>query len=77
MGIVGADHGDVSAFLKRWRTSRVDVDAQGKPCLERQMSVPVEGAVSVLPNGYHHPNAIDWEHAMSEDNVSLLLPRNN
>jgi hypothetical protein len=70
VGIVGVDRKDVSAFLKRWRTSRVDVDAQGKPCWERQMSVLVEGALTVLPNGDNHPNAIDWEHAMSEDNVT-------
>lgn len=28
--------------LKRWRTSRVDVDSKGNPCLERMMNVIVE-----------------------------------
>jgi len=34
-----------SLMLKRWRSSRVDVNAQGKPCVERQMHVMVEGDV--------------------------------
>lgn len=38
VGIVGHSS-DVSNFLKRWRTSRVDVDSRGKPCLERMMTV--------------------------------------
>ncbi len=34
----------VKQMLKRWRTSRVDVDSRGNPCLERMMNVIVEGA---------------------------------
>jgi hypothetical protein len=34
------------------------------------MSVLVEGALSVLPKGDDHLNAIDWEHTMSEDSVT-------
>jgi hypothetical protein len=66
VGIVG-DQKDVSAFLKRWRTSRVDVDARGKPCLERQMSVFGEG-----PLGISDPcdTIIDWDKAMAEESVT-------
>ena len=31
--------------LKRWRTNRVDVDARNKPCVERMMTVLMEGGV--------------------------------
>mmetsp|Transcript_16714 Transcript_16714/g.25249 ORF Transcript_16714/g.25249 Transcript_16714/m.25249 type:complete len:477 (-) Transcript_16714:19-1449(-) len=37
--------GEVSSpkqVLKRWRTSRVDVDSKGNPCLERMMNILVE-----------------------------------
>lgn len=40
--IVGLDKATVGTFLKRWRSTRVDVDAKGKPCLERKMNVLVE-----------------------------------
>jgi len=37
----------VKQVLKRWRTSRVDVDSKGNPCLERKMDVLVEGELPV------------------------------
>jgi hypothetical protein len=64
VGVVG-DKGDVSAFLKRWRTSRVDVDSRGKQCLERQMSIISEGALERDPT-----NEMNWEKTMSEDSVT-------
>ena len=45
VGIMG-DQKDVRRVFKRWRTSRVDVDARGQPCLERMMSVLIEGDLS-------------------------------
>jgi len=37
------DKKSVKQVIKRWRTSRVDVDSQGKPCLERMMRILVDG----------------------------------
>lgn len=39
------DESAVKQILKRWRTSRVDVDSKGVPCLERMMSVVIEGEI--------------------------------
>ena len=33
----------VRQVMKRWRTSRVDDDSKGNPCLERMMHVLAEG----------------------------------
>jgi hypothetical protein len=33
----------VKQMLKRWRTSRVDIDSRGNPCLERMMTILAEG----------------------------------
>jgi len=45
VSILGEEN-DVKRVLKRWRTSRVDVDSAGKPCLERMMTVLTEGKLS-------------------------------
>jgi len=45
VAVVGEEEEDVKRFLKRWRTSRVDVDSAGRPCLERMMTVLMEGAL--------------------------------
>ncbi|KAL7451635.1 hypothetical protein ACHAWC_003460, partial [Mediolabrus comicus] len=50
VAILGDEH-DVKRVLKRWRTSRVDVDGSGKPCLERMMTVLTEGE---LPQHQNH-----------------------
>ncbi|KAL7482380.1 hypothetical protein ACHAW6_008084 [Cyclotella cf. meneghiniana] len=42
VGLIG-DKDGVKEVLKKWRTSRVDVDSKNKPCLERMMNVLVEG----------------------------------
>jgi len=77
VGIVATSSDHVSAFMKRWRTSRVDVDSKGKACLERKMTIIAEG---VLPNGPNSMatdnNGVDWERAMAEDSITtseLLL----
>ncbi len=44
------EESDVKRVLKRWRTSRVDVDSAGKPCLERMMTVLIEGKLSQPQN---------------------------
>jgi hypothetical protein len=56
VGVVG-DQMDVSAFLKRWRTSHMNVDASGKPCLEQQMLVFGEG-----PLGINNPCPMRHNH---------------
>ena len=49
---------DVKRFMKRWRTSRVDVDSTGRPCLERMMTVRTEGE-------------LDQEHIASFDDIDI------
>ena len=49
VGIFGDAHG-AKQVMKLWRTSRVDVDAKGTPCLERRMSVIQEGAIPRVPD---------------------------
>ena len=44
IGLCGDIEG-VKNVLKRWRTNRVDIDARNKPCLERMMTVLMEGGV--------------------------------
>jgi hypothetical protein len=56
----------VQPFLKRWKTSRVDVDSKGKPCLERQMTVLMEGEVLV-----DHMDKIDWDKSNADDQVNV------
>jgi hypothetical protein len=67
VGILGETRGQVSGFLKRWRTSRVDVDSRGKPCYERQMAVAVEGTLPLDDPSI----VIDWDGAMSEESVTI------
>ena len=64
VGIISTSRENVSALLKRWRTSRVDVDSKGKPCYERQMKVVAEGTISSL-------SSLDWDGLISEDNVTI------
>ena len=47
VGLIGDDESSLKQVLKRWRTSRVDVDSKGNPCLERMMDVLVEGALEL------------------------------
>jgi len=46
VGLIGDDESSLKQVLKRWRTSRVDVDSKGNPCLERMMDVLVQGALA-------------------------------
>lgn len=49
VGIMG-DKDGVKNVLKQWRTSRVDVNSKNKPCLERMMTVLMEGVVVGVDN---------------------------
>lgn len=60
--LVGMIGGDVLGVLKHWRTRKVDVDARGKPCFERQMQVLVEGPLS-----RECTDAVDWEALANDD----------
>lgn len=62
IGLVGSRDG-VSTVLKKWRTSRVDIDLQGKRCLERMMTVLNEGEIDCAVD-------LDWEAANLESSVN-------
>jgi hypothetical protein len=64
VGLLG-DRESVSNVLKRWRTSRVDVDSRGKPCLERMMKVIVEGNLDNSPS-----EGIDWDATNADERVT-------
>lgn len=65
VGIVGIN---VSEFIKRWRASRVDVDSKGRPCLERQMTVVVDG-----PLDSTRVEELDWDRLNAEEHFNLSL----
>lgn len=65
VGVVGTS---VSEFMKRWRTSRVDVDSKGRPCLERQMTVIIDGPLdcTIL-------ETIEWEKFQTDEHLNVGL----
>jgi hypothetical protein len=63
VGLLG-DRESISIVLKKWRTTRVDVDSSGKACLERMMSVMLEGNLD------HHPIGIDWDATHADESVN-------
>jgi hypothetical protein len=65
VAVVGDTEG-VQDFMKRWRTSRVDIDSRGKACLERKMKVLHEGTL-----GNQVIDALDWETASADANVNV------
>lgn len=68
VALVG-EESSVRNILKRWRTSRVDVDAKGKPCLERMMTVllesPIEPSKSIDRN--------DWVSLSAESSLGTTF----
>ena len=64
--VFAEEEDDIKRFMRRWRTSRVDVDSTGRPCLERMMTVLTEGE-------------LDQEHIASFDDIeiSALLEGSN
>ena len=60
----------VGAAMKRWRTSRVDVDSRNKPCLERMMRVIREGDVTRIPRDVSND---DDDVTCSEETLQKVL----
>jgi Protein of unknown function (DUF1115). len=46
--ILSGDMSSIKQVIKKWRTSKVDVDSKGVPCLERMMSVIVSSEIKDL-----------------------------
>jgi acylphosphatase len=65
VGVVGTS---VSEFMKRWRTSRVDVDSRGRPCLERQMTVIIDGPLdcTIL-------ETVEWDKVQTDEHLNASL----
>jgi hypothetical protein len=66
---LAGDESGVREVLKRWRTSRVDVDARGRPCMERMLAVLIESHVE-------RSKALDrlnWESLASEDSLRMTV----
>ena len=68
VSILGEEN-DVKRVLKRWRTSRVDVDSAGKPCLERMMTVLTEGKLPRPQN----KNDVDMDSLDQEDQLTVWI----
>ena len=66
VAIVGDQENVSGGFMKRWRTSRVDVDSKGKPCLERKMTVLHEGSMERFDF-----DAIDWDKASTDEDLNV------
>jgi hypothetical protein len=64
VGLVGSRAG-VSSVLKKWRVSRVDDDSRRKPCLERMMSVLVEGELDAKLS-----SSMDWDNLNSDSQLN-------
>mmetsp|Transcript_9516 Transcript_9516/g.13625 ORF Transcript_9516/g.13625 Transcript_9516/m.13625 type:complete len:452 (+) Transcript_9516:12-1367(+) len=69
------EESDVKRVLKRWRTSRVDVDSAGKPCLERMMTVLIEGKLSQPQNKNVEMDSLDQEDQLvvSDQTICNIL----
>lgn len=67
VGVVGTS---VPEFMKRWRTSRTDVDSKGRPCLERQMTVIIDGPVDCS-----RVESLEWDKLQSDEHVNVNLEK--
>jgi hypothetical protein len=74
--VLVGDESNVRAVLKKWRTSRVDIDSRGKPCLERMLTILHESSIE-NSKAMHR---LDWDAlsaeallAMSFDDASNML----
>eukprot|EP00984_Skeletonema_dohrnii_P034333 scaffold33530_cov119-Skeletonema_dohrnii-CCMP3373.AAC.4 len=65
------EESDVKRVLKRWRTSRVDVDSAGKPCLERMMTVLAEGKLSLPQHKTVDMDSLDREDQLIVSDQTL------
>jgi len=66
--VVGAMGTRVPEYMKRWRTSRVDVDSKGRPCLERQMTVIIDG-----PMDCTRVEGLDWDRLQAEEHINVSM----
>lgn len=72
---IWGDERNVKQIMKRWRTSRVDVDSKGNSCLERMMSVLIEG--EVLMTGGEQDQLGSCEIESDGERESVLRERND
>ena len=63
VAVVAESQIQTQQFMKAWRTSKVDVDGKGKPCLERHMAVVAEGEVNLT--AYN----MNWDSLSSEQEL--------
>jgi len=70
--VLVGDAVNVSSMLKKWRTTRVDVDSRGKLCLERMMSVlreqPLERRRSI-------DRFLEWENKLMNEDEEWITTR--
>ena len=74
VGVFG-ESGGVKKVMKLWRTSRVDVDSKGRPCLERMMTVIEDGDIPQIPNNmssFSDENGVDCTFEDLERIVSAI-----
>ena len=71
VGMVGRKK-DVSNMLKRWRTTNVDVDSKGEPCLDRMITVLLEGYLERSVSGEVDSENSNSEVAVSQSPESIL-----
>jgi hypothetical protein len=63
VALVGSEEVSVSNVLKKWRSTKVDVDSRGLPCLERRMTVLVQGMIASFDGSL-------WDEAASDNRVN-------
>lgn len=69
VALASTDRASLTILLKKWRSQKVDMDARGIPCLERCMTVLIEGHIVAF-------DASQWEaddiHTTSEKLLKLI-----
>lgn len=68
VGLIG-DRSSVHNVLKRWRTSRVDVDSRNRQCLERMMTILIEGTLEPRRSR----DRLDWDQMSVESGLLVSL----
>jgi hypothetical protein len=72
VGFIGRES-DVRELLKRWRTSRVDVDSKGKACLERMMTIIFEGQLNISEDNMEIHHSLQAEDQINCSHESLVM----
>jgi hypothetical protein len=65
--VLVGDESNVRAVLKKWRTSRVDIDSRGRSCLERMMTIMHETSIQ-RSIGLER---MDWDALSSDANLGM------